>query len=112
MDQKRKTPRRTLKYGAYVESADFAELIPVELLDISSGGAKLKAKDAEAIPASFVLLLAVPNGPRRKCRVVWRAGTDLGVRIPDGRRLLNPDPLRCVTIECPGRSSCGIRDRA
>jgi PilZ domain-containing protein len=47
--------------------------------DISDGGARLHSE--ADIPDEFVL--ALPQGGRRECRVVWRLGHEAGVSFTD-----------------------------
>ena len=47
--------------------------------DISDGGARLHSE--ADIPDEFVL--ALPQGGRRECRVVWRLGHEAGVSLTD-----------------------------
>lgn len=58
------------------------------LSDISDTGARIAVETADELPDRFVLLLSGNGSPRRKCRVVWRQPTQVGVNF-DGR--LPPD---------------------
>jgi len=49
------------------------------LLDVSQSGARVMLDQAEELPDRFVLLLSANGGARRRCRVIWRDGTTLGV---------------------------------
>jgi hypothetical protein len=55
-----------------------------DLVDVSSGGAKLKVTRQTAVPEQFVLILSINFGPRKNCQVVWRESAFVGVRfLPD-----------------------------
>ena len=51
------------------------------LSDISGRGARINIPDSEAIPDSFLLLLAANGSARRRCRVIWRKPRQLGVKF-------------------------------
>jgi hypothetical protein len=80
MNDKRKGPRRPLRYTAWV-SLGPDKLHGCVLADISDSGAKLEFESAEEIPEQFVLFLSARGKPKRKCRVVWRDDTHLGVEF-------------------------------
>lgn len=61
---------------------------PCALSDISDTGARIDVDDADELPDRFLLLLSGNGSPRRKCRIVWRKPTQVGVSF-DGR--LPPD---------------------
>ena len=54
------------------------------LSDISDTGARIDVETAEDLPDQFMLLLSGNGSPRRKCRVIWRQPTQIGVNF-DGR---------------------------
>jgi hypothetical protein len=78
---KRKAPRKFLKYPARIESGDGTVLGECLLADISQSGARLKIKSEGTLPNRFTLLLGSPSGARRQCRVVWRRGDEIGVEF-------------------------------
>jgi hypothetical protein len=51
------------------------------LFDISHIGARINIPDTEAIPDNFLLLLAANGSARRRCRVIWRKPSELGVKF-------------------------------
>lgn len=54
-----------------------------EILDISDGGARLRPLMCapRMLPDKFTHLLSACGRVRRKCRVAWRARTELGVQF-------------------------------
>lgn len=54
------------------------------LSDISDTGARIDVETADELPDRFLLLLSGNGSPRRKCRIVWRQPTQVGVNF-DGR---------------------------
>ncbi len=61
------------------------------LSDISDTGARIDIETAEELPDHFTLLLSGNGAPQRKCRVVWRQPTQIGVnfemRLPPHERV-------------------------
>ena len=51
------------------------------LQDISNRGAKLSVHDVGAIPDTFLLMLSLAGGVRRKCKVVRRSMGEIGVQF-------------------------------
>jgi hypothetical protein len=49
------------------------------MTNVTASGAKLVIDAGINVPDSFVLTLARNAGVRRKCEVVWRAATSIGV---------------------------------
>ena len=54
------------------------------LSDVSDTGARIDVAPTEELPELFTLLLSGNGSPRRRCRVVWRQPTQVGVNF-DGR---------------------------
>ena len=55
--------------------------IPCVLWDISEGGARIAAAHSGGLPDVFGLFLSKDGKSRRFCQVVWRRGSQLGVRF-------------------------------
>jgi hypothetical protein len=51
------------------------------LQDVSKSGATLSVQNIEAIPDTFILMLAPAGGVRRKCKVVRRSMGGIGVQF-------------------------------
>lgn len=50
-------------------------------MDFSEAGARLALDEVENIPERFTLLLVSYGHTSRPCRVVWRAGHQMGVKF-------------------------------
>lgn len=72
-----------MRYGAVLILEGDAQRDCV-LSDISDTGARIDVETADELPDCFTLLLSGNGAPRRKCRVVWRQPTQVGVNF-DGR---------------------------
>jgi PilZ domain len=81
----RKKPRRQFHYTARIFIDKDSPPIACSISDISHSGARIALERADKLPDTFVLLLTANGGARRRCRVIWRDGTNVGVQFPDNR---------------------------
>lgn len=85
----RKSRRRTVRYAAWLALAP-GELHGCALSDISNTGARIDVEEPDKLPNEFALWLASNGSAQRRCQVVWRTGTQVGVRfegrLADGER--------------------------
>ena len=51
------------------------------ITNISDRGAHISSADADALPGSFVWLLAENGATRRRCRVIWRKPREIGIKF-------------------------------
>ena len=68
--------RRVLKTGSI--TYDLGAGLECAIRNLSNTGALLESRVDNVIPNEFSLLIK-PEGIRRECRIVWRAGRRLGV---------------------------------
>ena len=80
LGDKRKAQRRQLRYTAWI-SLGPKKLQGCVVSDISDSGARLDVENSKTVPISFVLLLSRSGKPKRKCRLVWRKGAQIGVEF-------------------------------
>lgn len=66
--------------GWYVGSIG-AQLRECAVWDESETGARLIVDTPEAIPDIFHIYMTLDFSSRRRCRVVWRSGTQIGVEF-------------------------------
>lgn len=78
MKDKRRAPRRPMRYTAWIVLAP-GQLQGCVVADISDTGGRLNVEDGEAVPGTFMLWLASNGSAQRKCRVVWRQKQQVGV---------------------------------
>jgi hypothetical protein len=79
--EQRKARRAHRRQAAWVVLDGGVAKIPCVLWDISEGGARLAAAHGGALPEAFGLFLSKDGKSRRFCQVVWRRGSQLGVRF-------------------------------
>ena len=80
LGDKRKAQRRQLRYTAWI-SLGPKKLQGCVVADISDSGARLQVENSKTVPGNFVLLLTTNGKPKRKCRLVWRKGQQIGVEF-------------------------------
>jgi hypothetical protein len=80
---RRRKRRRSLSGEALVCSSDGKAIVGCHLRDVSDSGARIAMGPAELamVPSEFILVLTKGAGVHRRCRVVWRADKELGVRF-------------------------------
>lgn len=97
---KRKSPRRPLRYSAWI-ALDDDKRASCLLSDVSDSGARLEVQSNADIPQQFVLLLAQRNAPKRYCTVVWRDNNHLGVKFERRSDKAAAPPIRTMQIPDP-----------
>lgn len=78
MKDQRKTPRRQMRYSAWL-AFDGDVLCGCALHDVSETGARIDVDNSKTIPDRFTLLLSGNGAPQRPCRVIWRQPHQIGV---------------------------------
>ena len=78
---KRRSVRRTLTYGAAVVAADGAWQHQCKIIDISESGAQIMIDPAVPLPSGFVLSLTSNGSVKRPCYMVWRNNSKVGIRF-------------------------------
>jgi PilZ domain len=79
MDERRQHARRTLSMTGWIVPNSGDQPITCRVNDISDVGAGLRLTNAEALPGSFNLFLANNFSVGRKCMIVWRSESAVGV---------------------------------
>ena len=78
--EKRKNPRRAVRYPASIDLGEGAGPIHCTLHDVSQGGAQIHLVKPANLPDEFTLALGYDGTAHRRCRVKWRRGNRLGVQ--------------------------------
>ena len=79
--EKRKTLRRPVRYPARIEPDDGSGSIPCELCDASREGAQLHIDNPNGVPDEFTLVLGYDGTARRRCKVIWRSDSEIGLEF-------------------------------
>ena len=85
--EKRKNLRRTVTYPAFLDLRDGPPARECTLCDASQEGAQLAVAEPHSLPGQFVLVLSSDRAVRRRCRVVWRTETQVGVKFLKERKV-------------------------
>lgn len=79
--ESRKKPRRHCHYSASIFTGGKGPARTCTISDIPQFGARLVLDNADELPDRFMLLLTRDGGARRRCRVIRRNGTIVGVEF-------------------------------
>ena len=79
MDERRQHARRTLSVAGWIVPNSGDQPITCRVNNISDVGAGLKLTNTEALPGSFNLFLANNFSVGRKCMIIWRSESAVGV---------------------------------
>jgi PilZ domain len=78
----RRSKRKTFDYVGLIDFRDGEEPRPCQIVDISTGGARLLVfSDPSRIPEMLTLLLSPTAKVQRACKVVWRSTNGIGVKF-------------------------------
>ena len=84
--EKRKNPRRTVTYPAFLDLGEGLPARECTLCDASQEGAQLAVAEPNSLPDQFILALSSDRAARRRCRVIWRTETQVGVKFLKDRK--------------------------
>ena len=77
----RRSPRVKITRKAWIVGKGGAAPVECAIDNVSNTGAALMLKDGSGVPDEFVLLLTSKGEVRRRCEVVWRLPSKIGVRF-------------------------------
>ena len=81
--EKRLKLRRPFHYDARISTEPNAPQIKCRITDVSKNGAHIVLERDQELTAKFVLLFSPIGYPRRNCNLIWRNGTEVGVRFTE-----------------------------
>jgi hypothetical protein len=76
----RAAPRRRMLKAGQIAYNDRHVTIGCTVRDMSATGARLRVEGSVTAPDTFELLIGL-DGLEANCQVVWRSGTDVGVKF-------------------------------
>jgi len=79
--ERRKQLRRPIDISARLFTAVDAPVWDCVVMDLSAHGARLAVESSNDVPDNFTLLLSDEARKSHSCRVIWRAGHQLGVKF-------------------------------
>ena len=77
--EQRKSSRKRVKLQVWLKYGDDNVLVPCFIQDISGSGARLAVPGNAGVPSEFTLYLSETGAAQRKCQIVWRSSTHIGV---------------------------------
>lgn len=75
----RRSMREQVQFPAWIDISDGKLPHDCIVLDVSDGGARILLLSPGKLPKEFWLVLTKDRTRRRRCRVVWRADTQVGL---------------------------------
>ena len=78
-EERRSTPRQRVLKGGKVVINDGFSTFQCTVRNLSESGARLKVASIIGIPDTFDL--AMDDGRKHACTVVWRTATEIGVKF-------------------------------
>lgn len=99
--EKRKSPRKPLRYPGRIVTGSDAGTLVCALADISETGARVLMQDPGEIPHHVTLLFGVGGATQRRCRVAWRDGEQLGLEFIKPEKAKPQPTLRSLYKDRP-----------
>lgn len=94
--------RRVLKAGI-AASNDRHLTIACTVRDLSDTGARLRADGSLSLPDTFELIIAL-DGLEANCEVVWRKGSEVGVRFKGAPRMVAAKRTQVISPVLPTKA--------
>lgn len=79
--RKQREPRRRLNKPGWISAGGSFGVQRCTIENISAGGAQLLVANPRAVPSDFVLSFTQGERGGKRCHVVWRTGSTIGVRF-------------------------------
>jgi hypothetical protein len=95
--ERRRSLREDAGYSAWIDIGDGTPPRLCAVLDVSEDGARILLASAVALPQEFSLVFTKYGTIRRRCRLVWHSGVELGVNYLG--------PLECEDPSTPDRGA-------
>jgi hypothetical protein len=76
--EQRRSPRANVQFPAWLDIGNGSALRDCTVLDVSEDGARIRVTSPAELPREFYLVLS-KKGTRRRSRLTWRSGGEVGV---------------------------------
>lgn len=80
-NEKRKATRKNIRHMGWIATPEDGVLQECVLSDVSETGARIDMGSIRELPDEFLLLFTRNAKMRRRCYVMWRKGTQVGVHF-------------------------------
>jgi len=77
--ERRRSLRESVQYSAWIDIGDGSLSRHCAVLNVSEEGARIKLAPGVILPQEFSLVFTRYGIIRRRCRMVWRSGAEVGV---------------------------------
>jgi hypothetical protein len=77
--EQRQSLRESVRYSAWIDLGPAAAPRHCTVLDVSEDGARLLLPSRAPLPSEFSLLFTRYGMIRRRCRLIWHSGVEVGV---------------------------------
>jgi hypothetical protein len=78
--EQRRSIREYVDFPGLIDVGDGSQLRSCTVLDVSEDGARVIVASSAVLPKEFWLILNKDGTRRRRCRMVWRSVTQVGVQ--------------------------------
>jgi hypothetical protein len=78
--EQRQSIREHVCFPARIETVSGAPRIECTVLDVSDSGARVSASSKTSFPKEFWLVFSKDGTRRRRCRMAWRSGEQMGLK--------------------------------
>jgi PilZ domain len=78
--EQRRSIREYVDFPAWIDVGDGSQPRKCTVVDVSEDGARVMAAFPAKLPKEFWLLLSKDRTRRRRCRMVWRSDTQVGIQ--------------------------------
>ena len=115
--KRRKSQRRPFAYPAELRFENELPAASCLIVDMSETGAQIEAPPETNIHDEFILLIGAHTSVRRRCQVIWRSNSRIGVRFFERARDIaaKTDREGCSAnpvCQCPERQSVRLAPQA
>jgi PilZ domain-containing protein len=99
----RHAPRRRVLKAGIAASNDRHLTVACTVRDVSTTGARLRAEGSLSLPDHFELIIEL-DGLEANCEVVWRRGSEVGVRFLGAPRMVSARRAQVISPVMPTKA--------
>jgi hypothetical protein len=99
----RQAPRRRVLKAGIAASNDRHLTVACTVRDVSTTGARLRAEGSLSLPDHFELIIEL-DGLEANCEVVWRRGSEVGVRFLGAPRMVSARRAQVISPVMPTKA--------
>jgi hypothetical protein len=100
--ESRMSPRRRVLKAGIAASNDRRLTVGCTVRDLSATGARLRVEGSLTVPDTFELIIEL-DGLEANCQVVWRSGSEVGVRFLHAPRMVSARRTQVINPLTPAK---------